>query len=130
MATQKIFKYWLPPILWASFIFFLSSLTPGRVAGIAWIDLVVKKSAHMFEYAVLWVLLYRASQKKYTSLLLTVIYAVTDEYHQSFVPGRHSAFMDIGFDALGGTIAMIGTWRLLPKAPRKLKTLAENWEIL
>lgn len=70
---------------------------------------------HLFTYAILYVLFYRAmnwerGNKQKNALLpmiFTVAYAVSDELHQTFVPGRTSAFYDIGYDTLGATIAML-----------------------
>ena len=130
VVILKILKLWLPPALWAGLIFYLSSTVPGSVSGPPWIDFIIKKSGHMLLYAVLWILLYRATHRPYLSLLFAISYSLSDEYHQSFVPGRHPAVMDVGFDALGGTIALWAQKSFLPKAPKKLKKLAENLEIL
>ena len=127
---MKIINYWLPPLVWAGLIFYLSSTIPGSVSGPAWIDFVIKKSGHIFLYAVLWTLLYRATHKMWYSLLFTICYSLTDEYHQSFVPSRHAALMDVGFDSFGGIISMFAVWKYLPKAPKKLKNLAKSLELL
>ncbi|MEK7521533.1 MAG: VanZ family protein [Patescibacteria group bacterium] len=127
---KNLLKPWLLPMLWCALIFYLSSTVPGAVSGPPWLDFLIKKSAHMFLYAVLWLLLYRALKKPFYVLLFTFFYAISDEYHQSFVPGRHPGVMDIGFDTLGGTIAMIWTEKLLPKAPKLLKKWAEILEII
>lgn len=72
----------------------------------------MKKSAHMFVYAVLYYLVVKAFGKvTYKTLLLSfvicVVYAMSDEYHQSFVPGRTAKVTDIGFDSLGMSIAYL-----------------------
>ncbi|OGY09826.1 MAG: hypothetical protein A2700_01615 [Candidatus Blackburnbacteria bacterium RIFCSPHIGHO2_01_FULL_44_64] len=136
---MKAIKYWLPPIIWAGLIFYLSSLTPGSVSGPAWLDFIIKKGAHITEYGILFVLLYRALFKTVSTtkrklliltLIGTILYAGSDEYHQSFVPGRHAALMDVGFDSFGGIISMFAVWKYLPKAPKKLKNLAKSLELL
>lgn len=75
------------------------------------------KVAHMFLYFGLGVLLhltFRNSDnsllKKYAAIfavLLGVVYGITDEYHQSFVPGRTSSIHDLLADGIGVTIAQI-----------------------
>ncbi len=56
----------------------------------------------MLEYAILFILLARAWQKplKY-SLIISICYALSDEFHQSFVPGRVMGLADICFDTAG-----------------------------
>lgn len=64
----------------------------------------------MLEYAVLYTLSYRALNEKSnwkTPLLFGLAFALSDEYHQSFVPGRSARFLDIGFDSLGMFVAYI-----------------------
>lgn len=59
-------------------------------------------------------------EKKYTgwAWLLAVLYAVTDEIHQSFIPGRHPSPLDvIFFDATGAAVALWFADRINP--PRK-----------
>ena len=76
-------------------------------------DRIFKKSAHAFAYGVLWWLWWRASGRRAgLALLLTVLYALSDEWHQTFVPGRHGQLFDVGVDSLGALVAMFGTrWR-------------------
>ncbi len=80
---------WTPAVLWMAFIFGMSSVPatglPGGYSGIA----------HFTEYAILATLVLFALQRVESvsrTMLLTVFicaaYAVTDEFHQSFVPGR------------------------------------------
>lgn len=107
---------WLPPAVWMLLIFFLSSQShlPGP-AGVA-PNFLAHKIMHLFVYAVLYALLYRAvnyMQKKKTikdwivPFIFTTIYAATDEIHQGYVPGRTPAFHDIGYDILGASIAVL-----------------------
>lgn len=111
---RKILKYWLPPIVWAGLIFFFSSLPSVKTMEIYWQDFLIKKTGHMIEYGILAVLLYRAfknsnlakSEALFFSLLITVLYAATDEIHQSFTPGREPAVRDVVFDIIGGSLAL------------------------
>lgn len=77
----------------------------------------VRKCAHMTEYAILAILL-ACHLYSYTSLrkqkwrwffawLLAVVYAATDEYHQTFVSGRSGNPVDVGIDATGACIGLL-----------------------
>lgn len=77
----------------------------------------MKKTAHVTEYAILYFLVFRAISHKFSlkknlsrlalpTLIFTLLYSCSDEYHQSFVPGRHMKLMDVGFDTLGMLISL------------------------
>jgi VanZ family protein len=91
---------WLPVLLWAGLIFGLSSI-PSLSSGLGTWDLVLRKCAHATEYAVLGFLLLRALAREVPAFLTGVAYAITDEVHQAFVPGRHGAVYDVVIDAVG-----------------------------
>jgi VanZ family protein len=91
---------WLPVLAWAALIFALSSI-PSLSSGLGTWDLVLRKLAHVAEYVVLGVLLARALEREWPALLVGVAYAVTDEVHQLFVPGRAGSPLDVAVDALG-----------------------------
>lgn len=112
MQLKKTLSLWLPVFLWSGVIFLFSSIPTISTSKIIWWDFILKKSAHIIEYGILFLLTFRAvkaSNKKLLisnySLLITftfcLLYALSDEYHQSFVPGRQSKLMDVGFDFLG-----------------------------
>ena len=113
---------WLPVAVWASVIYFFSSLLQQQTSQVLIVDFVIKKIAHLSEYAILYTLVYRATRKKLLlSLILTIIYAATDELHQSFVPGRTAKLYDvIGFDLAGASIAAFLLWKLKQHRPGKL----------
>ena len=76
----------------------------------SWLDFVVKKTAHMVEYFVLYWLLFRAWSRKgelinkkvfVWSMVVAILYALSDEWHQTFVPGREGTLRDVGFDTIG-----------------------------
>ena len=104
---------WIPVVLWAAVIFTLSSV-PNLGTGLGTWDLVLRKLAHMAEYALLGVLLYRAVRRPATALLLASAFAVTDEFHQTFVGGRHGSpvdwLIDTGGAAIGVALA-VRLWR-------------------
>ncbi|MFQ6000683.1 MAG: VanZ family protein [Anaerolineae bacterium] len=94
---------WLPVLLWMGLIFFLSSQPhlPGYPHPL--IDFLLKKMAHLFEYAVLAILLHRGvgDDDGWRALLIGGLYALSDEFHQGFVPGRNAELLDLAFDILG-----------------------------
>ncbi len=57
---KKILNRWLPPFIWAVVIFLFSSYPTTRASEIHWKDFIVKKTAHIVEYAILTTLSYRA----------------------------------------------------------------------
>jgi len=137
-VKKKLIRYWLPVIVWAIVIFAFSSFPTGQASGIDWQDFIVKKTAHIVEYGILTLLLYRALKQSgiekkdaaLYSLTLAVFYAVTDEFHQSFTPGREPTLRDVIFDTIGGILAIYSLWKLLPKAPRPLTNWAKKLELL
>lgn len=95
-----LFRF-LPAIFWMCFIFFLSSRSTAGI-GYSSIDrFLILKSFHLIEYAILAMLVYFAIRKTNTSVYISYLYAVTDEIHQSFVPGRTPKFSDTLIDLLG-----------------------------
>lgn len=120
--TQIIFSAYAPPIIWAGLIFFLSAQSTLPGASYPLLDYIFKQGAHVFVYAVLHFLVWRAI--KITSspshgqaklfllpIFLAAIYAFTDELHQSFIPGREATLTDIGFDLAGIAISHYLTHR-------------------
>ena len=100
---------WLPVLVWAGVIFAFSSI-PSLNSGLGTWDLILRKCAHMTEYAILAVLLVRATRSYGWAFALTVAYAGTDEFHQTFVRGRHGSSIDVGIDAVGALIGL-AVWR-------------------
>jgi VanZ family protein len=100
---------WLPVLVWAGVIFAFSSI-PSLNSGLGTWDTVLRKCAHMTEYAILAVLLVRATGSYAWAFALAVAYAGTDEFHQTFVRGRHGSPVDVGIDAVGALIGL-AVWR-------------------
>ncbi len=104
---KKFLKYWLPVIIWAGIIFVLSSI-PNLKSGLEQ-DFTLRKIAHVLEYAILTYLLIRAfwlTVKQYQkvlilSILISFIYALSDEFHQLFVFGRKGRIEDVAIDSIG-----------------------------
>ncbi|MGA1844072.1 MAG: VanZ family protein [bacterium] len=115
---REFIKYWLPPILYAFIIFYLSSQSSISVGpDIPHID----KLYHAGIYFVFALLLWRAFhyysppflQKRaiWCALICTIIFGMSDEWHQLFVSFRHADIFDLLFDSVGASLAIIGvTW--------------------
>jgi VanZ family protein len=79
---------------------------------------VVRKAAHVTEYCILGLLVYRAFQvdilNPWKLRILTIVFVAVaasfDEFHQSFVPSRGSSIIDVGWDCIGGLIALMLLW--------------------
>ncbi len=128
---------WLGALAWMGVIFFMSAMPgdvsgaqSGRIAGLVCraiaflfgenaasgvspeaVNLLVRKGAHMAEYAILF-LLYRralhasgARRPGLAALCLCACYAATDEGHQAFVAGRGPSVADVCIDTLGAALA-------------------------
>lgn len=93
-------RLWLPVVAWAALIFAFSSV-PDLGTGLGGWDLVLRKLAHTAEYAVLGALLVRATGRAGLAVGLGTLYAVSDELHQTFVPGRMGSPVDVAIDAVG-----------------------------
>jgi VanZ family protein len=107
---------WLPVILWAGVIFGLSSI-PSLSTGWGLWDFILRKIAHMVEFAILTALLIRAFVRTWNSLpvqtvirwcaVLAILYAGLDEFHQGFVPGRVRSFPDVLIDSCGVLLVLL-----------------------
>jgi VanZ family protein len=137
-------RYWLPVILWMTVIFLASSDTmssdrTSRILGpllhllFPWmsealvgnIAFGIRKLAHLTEYGLLGLLLWRALRKPVVNdsrpwswplmrrtVLLAALYAGTDEFHQVFVPSREARIHDVTIDTCGATVALLVLWTL------------------
>ena len=99
---------WLPVVVWAAVIFSFSSV-PDLGTGLGGWDLVLRKLAHTAEYAILGALLLRATGQIGVALALGIAYAISDELHQTLVPGRAGKPLDVAIDTLG-LICGIALW--------------------
>ncbi|MFN0109295.1 MAG: VanZ family protein [Blastocatellia bacterium] len=136
--------YWLPPLTWMAAIFFFSTDSfSGENTGSLLYDIAhklfpsltleqfqpihvaIRKAAHFTEYGLLTLLLFRAFRTGNTvrwkwswarySWLVIVIYALSDEYHQSFVASRTASIYDSLVDISGGTTALLVLWLIRRK---------------
>ncbi len=115
IKNKKIF-YWAAAISYALLIFFLSSLS-GSQTDRFYLFKNSDKVIHIMVYAVLCFLLNRAfsftfknSVKRYVPIIaifISIVYAISDEFHQSFVPGRSAEVYDVFADGMGAVISQI-----------------------
>ncbi len=105
-------RSWLAALLESWFGF---ALAPETAASI---NHSIRKSMHVAEYAVFTVLLYFALQARLTWVAgVAVGFAILDEIHQAFVPGRGASAMDVLIDSLGVVLAMQLLQRFYPQQP-------------
>ncbi len=116
------FRYWGPVCAYAGLIFYLSSLPHPEDNLPSFTQLFSDKFLHLVEYAVLGGLCYRALRwgsndwlRQWAgplALLLTSLYGLSDEVHQSFVPFRDSSWLDWVADSIGGILGVATIHRL------------------
>ena len=106
---------WLPVVVWAAVIFTFSSI-PHLGTGLGTWDTILRKGAHMTEYAILGALLLRALGNETAAFLAAVAYAATDEFHQHFVTGRHASPVDVVIDAVGALAGVLLFERMRSRA--------------
>ncbi|MFL5945499.1 MAG: VanZ family protein [Gaiellaceae bacterium] len=114
MARSRALTVWLPVVVWAAVIFTFSSI-PSLSTGLGTWDTVLRKGAHITEYALLGLLLYRALEREALALAAGIAYAATDELHQHFVSGRHASPVDVAIDAIGVSLGMLVWLRVRPR---------------
>lgn len=109
--NEKILNFWFPVIIYSGIIYFVSAIpnlkTPGD-------QLNLDKLIHFGEYMPLGFLISRALHKTnqglslrflfIVTLILTILHAMGDEFHQSFVPGRSGDWPDALADSIGGMV--------------------------
>jgi len=101
MTLKRIIKF-IPSILWMCVIFYFSSRsTSGFGPSNSTDRFLLLKSFHLIEYAFLAFLLSIAIFKKKFVFLIAYLYAISDEIHQSFTPGRTPRFRDTLIDLIG-----------------------------
>jgi len=123
-------------VAWAALIFYLSTATFGTefsetllsrelnifhfavsLTAFHYLDTLQRKLAHLIVYGIFAALLYgslgthealRQRQRRIIwCILIAGAYALTDEFHQSFVPGRNASIVDCGIDIIGATLALL-----------------------
>jgi VanZ family protein len=114
MTMRNALLRWIPSLLVMAVIFTLSSLPASRIPHYGKLDLLLKKGGHALGYGLLalsyayalppWL---SSMYRNLTALLMAVLFAMSDEYHQSFVEGRNSSAVDILIDSLGAAFALL-----------------------
>jgi VanZ family protein len=107
-------------------IFMLSSLPSYEVPDFGLLDVVIKNGGHFVGYALLslayaFALPHRFSlfKRGIAAIALALLYALSDEFHQSFVPGRSPSWIDIIVDGLGASTAAFLWARYSPNSNSK-----------
>ena len=98
---------WLPLLLWMAAIFYISHQPKSAIADFGAWDYVVKKGGHFGAYAILAVLARWALPHPLLAWLWAVLYAVLDEYHQTFIAGRFGSLSDVLIDSLGALAGLV-----------------------
>lgn len=137
---MKTLRAWLLVLFWMGIIFYFSSRERIQVSDVYPINFIFFKTLHVLEYALLFLFSYRAVRISFRqraevfwviqAYMITLVYAITDELHQVFVPTREGRLRDVIIDAIGGLIAWYLIQYILPKGPKRLKTLAKSWGIM
>jgi len=122
---------WLPALAMMALIFGASSLPSKDIPSFGVWDVLAKKGGHALGYALLGAAYLRGltAERRLSwplaalALAAAVLYAATDEFHQSFVSGRHPSVVDVLIDA-GGATTGIAVWVLIrirarPAQPRR-----------
>jgi VanZ family protein len=129
MRARDIVLLWGPVLACMAAIYYVSSLNTWTTIDGPPLYRALRKSGHIFEYAALALLIGRALERTWTSrgealtrallarvwwvgVTLATLYALTDEFHQSFVPRRGSHLADVAIDALSATAAL-GIWYIV-----------------
>lgn len=135
MRLKKVFTNWLPPFLWMALIYLFSTSTfsEDRTSSLIIpilrtlfpqapferlyrIHFFIRKISHFTEFAILGLLWVRALKggwkgKPYPffliALLISIIYAILDEFHQSFVSVRSPSYVDILIDSAGAASSLL-----------------------
>ena len=153
---RSLLKYWLPPVIWLGVIFvgstsvmsaehtsryivpFLLWLKPGMSPKTIWIILVVaRKCAHITEYGVLALLLWRAFRSVpalstktlmiFGAVLLgCALFAASDEFHQTFVKSRTPSIHDVLLDVAGALLGLLIGAGFARGHPKKIRDIAHS----
>lgn len=139
--NRNFIKYWLPVILWMGVIFWMSTGSFSAQDTASYIEPVlyflfpgispdevevlhglIRKAGHVTEYFILGLFLFRAFRGDSSqvwrlpwtlyAVIWVILYAASDEFHQSFVAARTTSLFDVGIDTVGGILAQgaIGLW--------------------
>ena len=135
---MKILYRWAPLVLWMSGIYFLSSRTRIQVSDVQVMNFIFFKTLHVIEYAFLYVLTYRSVRSQwhilgdrdasYIAYIVSIVYAASDEIHQTLVPTREGRARDVIIDAVGVIIAWILIHHIYPNQKLKRRNWVSRWQ--
>jgi VanZ family protein len=138
---MRFLRYWGPVLLVAAFITVASTGSFGSthtsriiIPMLRWIfphaqqgtlefiHHLIRKSAHVFEYSIFSMLVWRAIRAGRAgwgwswagwTILVVACFALLDEFHQSFVPGRGASVLDSLLDTCAGAAALLVVWLIV-----------------
>jgi VanZ family protein len=114
-AVLTAIRLWLPALVWMGLIFFLSAQPTLPGFHERWLNKLLSNGGHFGVYAVLALLCWRITRRGRwdgrvalaIAFVCAVLYGLSDECHQSFVPGRDPDVLDLAVDALGAAVALV-----------------------
>lgn len=123
MKIKKLIKF-IPSFLWMLVIFYFSSRSTTGIGTNETNRFLILKSFHLIEYAFLAFLLSFVFLKKKYIIFISYLYAISDEIHQSFTPGRTSRFRDTLIDLIGIFIGVFIFQKIISfKSFKRLKNI-------
>jgi VanZ family protein len=134
-SIASFLRRWGLALLLMTVIFGFSSIPSNEMPNFGLLDFVVKKGGHALGYGLLALsYLYglkgtnqgMLSRWLITAWFLAVVYSTTDEFHQSFVPGRHPVVTDVLIDAAGAAIALLLTGTVYQRYGRSRGPFSEQ----
>ena len=115
---MRFLKYWLPVLLWAAIILSAANDEFSEKKTEGWLErtfgrlrpevnAMVRKSAHVAEYAILALLAWRARRTWAVPLLICLLVASADETLQGRTATRTGSPRDVGLDMCGAVAALM-----------------------
>lgn len=105
---------WVPAFILMAIIFTLSSFPGDSLPYFGFWDVLLKKGGHALGYGLLGLAYFSALPRRlsfgyrwFLALLMAVLFALSDEFHQSFVEGRASSLGDVVVDGFGAAVALM-----------------------
>jgi VanZ family protein len=118
MSILRSLFRWVPALMLMSVIFYLSSLPSSDIPDFGWLDMVVKKGGHAGGFGALALAFAYGlgddlpRRRRFTiAWSLSVAYALTDEFHQSFVLTRNASALDVLIDSVGAATSLLLVFR-------------------
>ncbi len=109
----KFYRF-IPALIWMGVIFYFSSKQTTGIGGDSyWGRFIILKSLHLVEYAILYLFLFFGFNRPLPSTIVAYLFSISDEFHQSFIPGRTGKLSDTLFDLAGIIIGFLVTKLLI-----------------